>query len=390
MTARRLVFASLTALALGVPSVAEAAPRRFFRKMPARTGTTATNLTPVKSDELVQAAIARTPTGGIADLPQGTFRTAVVIDRPMTLRAHARGTTFDGKGLGVAVVTIAPGVAAVTIEGLRVQNGSVEGILAGTHADGLTLTRVTVTGCGADGVRLEEVAGARLDLCVLDGNGDDGLDATGSDLGASRVTARSNAGAGIVVRGPRARVTELLAVGGTEGLRFASSAGVAERCRFADATTAVRFANGSWGNRVVTADVRGGVTAVEAETGSASATVVGVVVQEAAGDAIRLLGSSHVALDCTVRDVRGDGIVLGGAESRVQDTEVRGVGGEGIRIEGDRHVAEGNAIVGAAQDGIHVVSGRGNRVAGNVVLRCGGEGIADDGIDTLLSRNRMD
>jgi hypothetical protein len=66
------------------------------------------------------------------------------------------------------------------------------------------------------------------------------------------------------------------------------------------------------------------------------------------------------------------------------------VGGEGIRIEGDGHVAEGNAVAWAAQDGIHVASGRGNRVAGNVVLRCGGEGIADDGIDTLLSRNRMD
>jgi hypothetical protein len=392
VTARQfaLAFATVTAAALVFPARAEAAPRRFFWSSPTRGGTSVTRQTPVKSDEAVQAVISRTPAGGIADLPQGTFRTSVVIDRPMTLRANVRGTTFDGQGLGVPVVTVVPGVAGVAIEGLRVQNGTVEGILAGAGADSLRLLRVTVADCGGDGIRLGGVAGARLDLCVLDGNAGDGLDAGGTGLGADRVTARGNTRAAVRVLGTGAHVTELLAVGGAEGLVFAGGDGLAERCRFSGVGTAVRFADGSWGNRLAIADVAGGRTGVEAEAGSASCTVAGVVVHDVDGDGIRLCGASHLASGCTVTGLTGDGIVLSGASSRAASCTVRQVAGEGLRLEGDDHTADGNGVTRAAAEGIHVVGGRGNRVLGNVILQCGGEGIADEGIDTQMSRNRID
>ena len=387
VTAARSLMTAVLASALAVPCVAEAAPPRHVAPS-LRAVTTST--TPVKSDESVQAAIQRTPTGGVAYLPQGAFRTKVVIERPMTLVAHSRGTTFDGGNLGGAVVTIAPGVTDVRIEGLVVRNASEEGIFADAATERLSLSRVTVASCGTDGIRLVGAIGARLDLCVLEDNTGDGIDAEGSGLWATRVTAQRNGGSAVVVRGMGARVSDLVVVGGRTGLLVEGSASVLERCRFVGAGTAVRFGEGSWGNRLANSYVQGGGTAIEATAGSRSATIVDVVAQGLAGDAIRLAGSSHVLQDCDVSGGGANALVLSGTGSSVEGCRVLDVLGEGLRLEGDGHIAAGNRIEAAATEGIHVAWGLGNEVTGNVVLRCGGRGIADDGIDTLMSRNRID
>jgi hypothetical protein len=193
-----------------------------------------------------------------------------------------------------------------------------------------------------------------------------------------------------VVRGVGARVSDLVVVGGPTGILLEGTAGLVERGRFVDAGTAVRFGDGSSGNRLATCVVQGGGTAIEGTAGSEGATIVGVVAQSLRGDAVRLAGTSHVLQDCDVTGAGGHAVVLSGEGSRVEGCQVLDVLGEGIRLEGDGHVAAGNRVEAAAAEGIHVAWGLGNAVTGNVVLRCGGRGIDDEGIDTQMSRNRID
>src|SRR5688500_10165262 len=137
------VLVLLVALA-ALPAVAEASGRRRTRPgLPAVTGAA----TP-KSDEAVQAALDSTPAGGIVRLPYGVYRTAIVVDRPLTLVAHPRGTTLDSRSLGRPAIEVLEGVAGVVVDGVRIAGSDVDGIHAHDGADRLRVVRGYVERCG--------------------------------------------------------------------------------------------------------------------------------------------------------------------------------------------------------------------------------------------------
>ena len=199
---------------LAVPSVAEASSRRRTR----RGANPAAPSGPPRSDETVQRILADTPAGGTAYLPAGTYRTSVVVDRPMRIVASIFGTTLDADGLGRPAIEVMPGVADVSIEGVRLVRAQGDGLLARGGNDRLLLSRVAVVGCQGDGARIVASDGVVLDRCSFDLNGGDGLDVAGRGTKASRLSFLGGRAAAVVLRGEDVALVDSLFVGGPAGV----------------------------------------------------------------------------------------------------------------------------------------------------------------------------
>jgi nitrous oxidase accessory protein NosD len=344
----------------------------------------------VKSDESVQAALARAPDGGTVWLPYGTFRSSIRIDRPLKVRAHPRGTTLDGKGMSGPILVIAPGVTGVEIEGVRLQNGGGVGLHVGEGATDVSLVRLLVVRCAGDGLRVEAGAGVRIDRCVLEENGGDGLGSRADDLVALRVTALRNGGAGLRLQGADARVEDAILVGGGVGIALEGERARLSRCRFVDLTLAVGFASGSSENELEGADARRVGTFVVCEPGSRRARVLGCRVTSTSADALEVRGEDHLLAGNLVAGAGGDGIFAEGQRIAILANVVEDVDGAGVCLRGDEHVVDGNLLADAVDEGVHLLEGRANRITDNRVRGCGGRGIADDGVDTVLHGNRIE
>ncbi len=400
---RLALFASILAGGLSLPGLAEAGRGRV-RGAPAAPAPSGRLL----SDEAVQAAVAATPAGGTAHLPAGLFRSALVVDRPMTLVGAPRGTTLDAGGLGQPAIRVLAGVTDVSIVGVRVQNATAEGILAEGGNDGLQVRGVTAAGCGGDGVRLLGGADVVVDRCAFDANGGAGLDSTGLRLLASRLLVRGNAGAGVVLRGERARVIESKFQGGAEGVRFEGERGEVLRNSFEGVAVAARFAAASDTCSFARNDVKGGTSAAVAELGSIYGDVTANRVDRMSGDAIVLRGTWHTVAANVLTSVAGAAVAGEGSSFRVQGNDVRGAGdagvllkgsgntvdanrfastaGPAVSLSGDGNVVALNTVTGGQDDGI-VLSGSMNRVVSNVVTGAFGEGIVLEGDGNTLQGN---
>lgn len=349
---------------------AEAGGRRG-RRGPARTPTTTGRFL---SDEALQAAIAATPSGGTATLPAGSFRGALVVDRPMTVVGAPRGTVIDGQGTGQPAIRVLAGVRDVAIVSVRVQNVGADGILAEGGNDNLEVRGASVAACAGDGVRILASADVTVDRCALDGNGGDGLDADGPRLLASRLLVRGNRGAGAVLRGERARVLDGTFEGGAEGVRFGGLRGEVVRCSFDDATVAIRFADASDTCSFAHNTVRGGTSAVVADVGSIYGSVTANRLSNFAGDAIVLSGSWHTVAANTFSSVAGAAVVGEGGSLRVQGNDIRGAGDGGILLEGSGNTVDANRLASVSGPAVALL-GAGNVVALNVVTGPRGDGV---------------
>ena len=76
----------------------------------------------VSVGESIQAAIDTAEPGDIVSIGAGVFRESLVVDRSVTLRGAAEGTTISGEDFGAAVRVVGEGVR-VRIEGLTVTGG---------------------------------------------------------------------------------------------------------------------------------------------------------------------------------------------------------------------------------------------------------------------------
>jgi hypothetical protein len=432
-----------------VPALAEAGSRRRTRRGVAPV----TTATAPKSDEAVQAAIASTPTGGVAWLPYGVYRTAIVIDRPMTVVSDRRGTTLDAAGLGRPAIEVR--VAGVTIDGVRVTASSVDGIVAGEAADRVRLVRCVVEACAGDGIRIGAAASVTVDSCVLDRNGGDGVDISARGGVVERSTFRENVGAGVRVGGEDVRVSDCTFLGGAEGIAFVGVRGTAYRVSFRSTRVAAHFLptsedcslercdarylatlaivddgayhariqscrasgtssdaitlRGTWhvveGNSLGrvhgTAVVGDGLSLRVADNSVVSAdaagvrlvgmgnTVEGNVLGPCGGDAVAVEGTANVVSNNECRDGSGAGLAVEGPMNLVVGNRVIGSAGEGIRLAGDGCTLQDNRLERTGLEGI-VVTGRDNVVRTNSIARCGGLGVSDAGVGTTFDRNRID
>lgn len=456
MNLRRLARFALLALAaiVAVPSIAEAgSSRRSRRASPFVASTTTSGL---KSDESVQAALAATPAGGTVVLPFGSFRTSIVIDRPLTVVGHPRGTRLDAKGLGRAAIEILPGVTDVTLDGLYVTTADLDGIAAGAGCARLRIARTTVERCLGDGIRVERSTDVRVEGCVLDRNAGDGLDLDATGGVVTGCTFRENGGAAARLRGSDVVLTSASSTGGAEGIvfeglriaasrvtfrgtrllaRFAATSDTCalERCDGRDLQTVALTEEGSIyarieGNRTagtagdafvlrgawhtVERNALGRVLGTAVAGDGLSLRIVENVVASAAGSAVRLAGmgntvegnnvgpcgadtfvlegTAHLVARNVVRGGNGNGLVLDGDYHQAVANRIANVPGAGIRLTGDVGLVQDNRLERAGLEGIVVAAGRDNQLLSNSIDRCGGRGLADDGVGTVLERNRID
>jgi hypothetical protein len=440
----------LLGTALAVPAVAEAGPRTRARRGPG--GGVAAG--PTIADDPLLAVVAATPSGGRAYLPRGVFRTALILDRPMTLVGSPFGTTLDGTGLGLPGVRVLSGVADVSLQGLRVENADQDGVLAEGGNHRLQLRSVTLLHNGGDGARVVDAAGVVVDRCRLEANAGDGLDASGPALRATRLVVRRNGGAGVVVRGFQGQVTDGSFEGGADGVRLEGERGVARRNAFRDVRVAGRFGATSDTCSFERNDVRGGVSALLADPGSIYGTASGNRVRGVSGDAFGLSGTWHSVLSNDVERAAGAGVDGDGSSFRVQGNDVKDAGlgislrgtgnmvdsnevegakgpslavegdgnvvalnrtsggadgillagsmnravsnvvedarGEGLVLSGDANTLQGNVLHATAGNGIRVAAGVANYLVANSIVGCGDRGFVDAGSGTVLERNRIE
>lgn len=456
MILRRLSLAVVLALAAAsaVPSVAEAGSSRRTRRAGPFVGNG--SISALKSDESVQAALAATPAGGVLQLPFGSFRTSIVIDRPMTVVANPRGTRLDAKGLGRPAVEVLAGVVGVTIDGVYVTAADGDGIQVGEGCDDLRIARTTVERCAGDGIRVRHSADVRVEGCVLHRNAGDGLELDAAGGVVTGCTFRENGGAAARLAGTDVTLTSTSSTGGAEGVVFEGLRIVATRISFRGTRLLARFAptsdtcalercdgrdvetlavtdEGSTyariaGNRVagtagdalvlrgtwhtvegnVLGRVRGtavvgdglSLRVLENDVTSAAAngvrvtgmgnTVEGNTLGPCGADALVLDGTAHLVALNVVRDGNGSGLVLTGDFHQVVANRITNVPGAGIRLEGDVCLLQDNRLERAGLEGIVVAGGRDNQLLSNAIARCGGRGLADDGVGTILERNRID
>lgn len=354
---------ALVTMASHAPS-ADASPRRGRRGVVLPS---TASLSTIKSDESVVAALAATPAGGVCRLPFGSFRTAVVVDRPMTLVADPRGTRLDAKGLGRPAIEVVAGVAGVTLDGVHVTASDVEGIRVGEACDGLRLMRVTVERCTGPGVVVARSASVRLEHLVIDRNGGDGLDlhAVGGRVVGGRW--RQNPGAAVRLRGSDVEFTGALIEGGAEGVVFDGRDLLAARLSFRGTRLLARFTTQADTCTLARCEGRDVGSLAVADDGAVYARIEANRVAGTAGDAVVLRGTWHAVEDNRLGKVAGTAVVGEGLSLRVADNVVERAGGGGIHL-----------------------AGMGNTIEGNLLGPCGGDAIVADGTASLVARNRVE
>lgn len=381
-------FLTLTLAVVAVPSIAEAGARRRVRVGGRAPSVAGLGTQAVKSDEQIQQIIRSTPTGGVAQLPAGAFRTAVVIDRPMTLVAAPAGTTFDASTLGLPGIEILAGVADVAIEGVRIV-GATDGIAARGGNDRLALRRVTVAASSNVGARIATSADVSLADVAFDGNVGGGLDLTATRARLTGLAFRANGGASARLAGQDVELTDGVFDAADEGVRFAGL-----RCRVSRTTmrgiaVAARFAAGSDASTFSRCDVRTCASLAIADEGSRFATIEGNRTDVTSSDAVRLAGSWHVVEGNVVAGSNGAGVAGRGTSLRVTDNTFNATRGEGVRLEGDGNTVEANHVVASGSTAVRVI-GAGCVVAMNDCPQASGAGFDVRGAHNLIVGNRAD
>lgn len=384
---RPSLFALLTLAAFTVaPAVAEAgSSRRARRPAPiANNGTTSS----LKSDESVQAALAATPAGGLLRLPFGSFRTAIVVDRPMTVVADPRGTRLDAKGLGRPAIEVAAGVTGVTIDGVVVSAADTDGVAVGAGCDDLRVTRVTFERCAGDGLHVARSANVRVEGCVFDRNGGDGLDLDAVGGVVTGCTFRENGGAAARLAGTDVTITSSSSNGGAEGVVFEGLRIAATRLTFRGTRLLARFAATSDTCALERCDGRDVGTLATTEEGSTYARVVGNRVAGTTGDAVVLRGTWHTIEGNSLGRVLGSAVVGDGLSLRVAENSTLSSAANGIRLSGMGDTVEGNVLGPCGADAL-VLDGVAHLVARNVVRDGNGSGLVLDGAFHQAVANRI-
>lgn len=384
---RPSLIALLTLAAFTVaPTVAEAgSARRTRRPAPIANGGTISSL---KSDESVQAALAATPAGGTLRLPFGAFRTALVIDRPMTVVADPRGTRLDAKGLGRAAIEVRPGVVGVAVHGVVVSASDMDGMTVGAGCDGLRVSRSTFERCLGDGLNVARSADVRVEGCVFDRNGGDGLDLDAVGGVVTGCTFRENGGAAVRLAGEDVALTTSSSNGGAEGVVFEGARLTAMRLTFRGTRLLARFAATSDTCAFERCDGRDVATLATTEEGSTYARVVGNRVAGTSEDAVILRGTWHTVEGNSLGRVLGSAVVGDGLSLRVADNTTLSTAANGIRIRGMGDTVEGNVLGPCGADAI-VLEGVAHLVARNVVRDGNGTGLVLDGAFHQAVANRI-
>ena len=119
-------------------------------------------------------------------------------------------------------------------------------------------------------------------------------------------------------------------------------------------------------------------------------TVDGNVIQAPAGLGVRIHGDACIVALNALLGPRTGGIAVSGLMNRVVGNQVKDVRGVGIELAGDANTLQDDVIDSASGTGIRIASGASNLLQTNSVLRCGGRGLDDQGIGTILDRNRIE
>jgi hypothetical protein len=382
---RPIVLTALAlTLAVALPSAAEAGSRRRVR--PFGSGGSATTSTPVRSDEAIQAALAKTPAGGVCVLPAGAWRSAIVVDRPLSIVGSGSGTTLDATGLGRPAIEILAGVTDVTIDGLRLVGAGSDGLAARGGNDRLTIRRTTIVGCAGFGARIEASATVVLERSTFDGNAAGGLDLVAVGGRASALAFRANRGAAASIGGKDVELVDARIESGVEGLRFAGVRVRAFRPVIRAVGVAARFVAGSDACVLSRADVRGVASLAVCEEGSVFATIEDCRCDATSSDAVRLAGLWHVVDGNVVAGAKGAAVTGRGGSLRVVDNRFRASVAEGVRLFGDGNTVEGNEIVRTGGASI-AVEGHGCVVAMNSCEDSGAEGVRVQGGSNVVMGN---
>ena len=376
------------------PSWAEAGSRRRVRR--GGSGSMGLAAMPLKSEEAVLAALAAAPAGGTVLLPYGAFRTAIVIDRPLTLLGHPWGTTLDATGRGRPAIEILPGVTDVVVDGVCVTGSGVEGIRVGADAARITIRRATVLGSALQGLLVGRAEDVTVDLATFENNAGGGLEVGAKGAHLTRLALRGNGASQARLAGEDVELTDATFVGGATGVSFAGLRGAAFRCAFRDVDVPARFEATSDTCTFSRADVRGARTLAIAEDGSTYDAIVENRVAGTSSDGIVLAGTWHTVARNVLADVRGGGIVGTGESLRIQENEVLRAAGDGVRLEGAGNTVDGNYLQAPTGVGVRItgdacivalnvcqdgragglsVSGLMNRVVGNRIRTVRGVGI---------------
>ena len=417
------------AIAISVASTAEAANRRGIPRGFGGAGARDS----FRVDDIVAAIVANAPAGATIVLPAGRYPTAVVLDRRVRLVGSAFGTTLEASNPGRPAITVARGVADVTIESLTILGGLPASFVAEGGNDRLALRGVLFDAAPGDGARIAGGDGIVVDRCTFQRAGGAGLDLGGRSVRATRLVFRPFGGPGLVLRGENVSVTDSSFEGGPQGVVFGGLRADVSRSAFRGVFVAARMGPDADACSFRRNDVRAASNAFVADVGSTLGVVEDNRIASTSGDAIRLLGTSHAVTgnvvagsggagvvgtgtslrvaDNRFESPQGDGVVLTGDGNTVDSNAILTPGGVAVAIDGDRNVlaqndcrgAQGdaivlagganrlvdNTIVGAAAEGIRV-AGDANTLQGNVVRETVGNGLhVEAGVANVLEKNRM-
>jgi nitrous oxidase accessory protein NosD len=179
LTTASLLAPSALALGSGVASAAITIAYVSPRGSPARPD----NSCKTAGFSSINKAIGAVSVGGTVVVCRGTYRTQVVVRKPLSLEGQ-RGAVINAKG-------------QKPVPGLPVPGGSGVAVLATRH---VLVAGFTVVNAGFDAILVARSTRIRVSSNVLMHNGDVGVDFNGSSFSvADHNTARYNAGGGFLV-----------------------------------------------------------------------------------------------------------------------------------------------------------------------------------------------
>jgi hypothetical protein len=118
--------------------------------------------------------------------------------------------------------------------------------------------------------------------------------------------------------------------------------------------------------------------------------VNGNVLTDTRGGAIDVAGDGCIVALNSINLSGGAAVVVAGLMNRLVGNRVLDARGDAIVLSGDLNTLQENVCERAAGNGIHVVAGNANRLERNTVRLCGGAGLLDEGVGTVLFMNAID
>lgn len=349
-----------------------------------------------KDHDTIQAAVNAAALGDTVAVSKGVYRENVTVGTQITLKGS--GAIIDGSYAGDCL-TIS--TAGVTVTGFTLRSGGGSPVTGGLLVEnlGATLSKLTISGCEAYGIRMllpGTIQSCRIEACPGTGILVELPPPDPSVITAIEKNTVTGCGVGmLLLSGPYRVAGNTVELCNAKGIEVNLEAGV-----LPSEISKNKCIDNQGTGLTVASLLTDTTAAVEKNTCTGNSTGLHlqgqnlVATSNTCNDNVRA-GILLEAGACTVEKnkVQGNGqvgiVLQGGTANDLIGNTVQGNGGDGIDVGSTSSTLESNTIKDNAGDGIEIGAVAGNNLVKNTLQNNDHDGIDNSGSETVITGNKV-